>query len=142
MEIYYNANTHAHIVKRSIVNEHDAESDHFSKFFMRHDKIHASKAEALQESYGGRVYWYEGDTVYCGTLQQPWQFKPVVDGECVTDWGMNWGDMYATTLATLIDGVKKDFPTSEFVTESSIRRNAKQTNTGLWYVHIHYDGRM
>lgn len=137
--IYYNASTHSHVIKRDIVGIREVDpNDPFIKFY----RVHESKERALQESYNGSAYWKENDTIYTGLLRQPWQYKPVVDGECVTDWGINWGDMYATSLESLIDGVMKEFPTSEFVTRASIKRNALQTDTGLYYVHIHYDGRM
>lgn len=138
-DIYYNAITHKHVVKREIVNVYRVDG---SDTFLRFHDIYESKDKALAETYHGRVYWKENGITYSGILQQPWQYEPVVDGECVTDWGINWGNVYATSIATLVDGLKRRFPTSEFVTESSIRRNVQQTDTGLYYVHIHYDGRM
>lgn len=139
-DIYYNAVTHKHVVKREIVDIYKVDGSNDP--FMRLHDIYESKDRALNETYHGRVYWKENNIVYSGILQQPWQYKPVIDGECITDWGINWGNMYATSMEALIDGVMKAYPTSEYVTEYSIKRNAQRTNTGLYYVHIHYDGRM
>lgn len=140
MNIYFNVNTHRHVVKREIVGIHEVEKDDvFFDLAKRHGEVCSSREEAMQKTYAGHIYWKEDNKCLSGNLTQPWQYQPVIDGECVTDWGINWGDMYATSIDALIDGVLKSFP---HVEEAAVKKNAKQTNTGLYYVHIHYDGRM
>ena len=107
-------------------------NDRFDAMRIRLRKPYATRTEAEQHPYGGRVYFYDGDTVYSAEVVQAWQYQPCTSVKCNP--GINWTTYYAPSLKMLSDHLGRRYNETDAFAP-------KLNEYGLYEIQVHFDGR-